>query len=406
MRIGVLSDPNNFHTQKWVKALQKAGAEVFVFSFDSYSKQDIKAIQLPTPIGKKPSYSYLDYLFGGKILRKALVEHNIDLLNPLNITPFGVWAMQSKFKPVIACAFGADILEYPPHLNNDPQLLARSWDNQEIQLSSKQKFIQTQKRKFYRNRVAAALDYADLITGDNQYLVDCMADWFSIPKQKLALLRWGVEPELFEQSAESRAVIQKKFGLKDGQKMILSPRGAKPIYQADIILDAFEQLLQNSQLNAKLIMLGAGYSVSPSVSKKAKMLMESFPNFHFEEDALPREEVYSLWNWANIFISAPIYDGYSAALAEGRYIGAIPVVNSIPANLELIVHQENGWIVEPFEARKLAQDLQFLLENFEEIQPRIANSNRIWIEENSIMDRNAIRFIEFAKSIISNSFKS
>ncbi|MFM2376291.1 MAG: hypothetical protein RLZZ165_1388, partial [Bacteroidota bacterium] len=64
MRIAVLSDPNNFHTQKWVRALAKAGAEVIVMSYDAYEQQEIPAIRLSPPIGRNGRYSYLDYLHG------------------------------------------------------------------------------------------------------------------------------------------------------------------------------------------------------------------------------------------------------------------------------------------------------------------------------------------------------
>ena len=62
----------------------------------------------------KGNYTYLSYLFGGRPLRNALKEHQIQVLNPINITPYGVWALRSRYRPIVAVAMGADILEYPP----------------------------------------------------------------------------------------------------------------------------------------------------------------------------------------------------------------------------------------------------------------------------------------------------
>ena len=400
MRIAVLSDPNNFHTQKWAKALQNAGAEVVVVSYESYSGSDLTSIQLRPPLGRNGKYSYLDYLRGGKVLRKALEAHKIDLVNPLNITPFGVWAMKAGVKPAIGCAFGADILEYPPTALHSQELNIRGWDAKETQSTSAAKWLQKLKRQFYRKKVAESLNFMDLITGDNQYLVDCMRNWFSVSEEKLRLLRWGVEPELFVQSSEALDATRQRSGIQDGQIVILSPRGAKPLYQADIILEAFAQLLAQNHPNVQMIMLGAGYLVSEKVRQKAEKLMESYSNFHFVGEALPREALYALWNFVDIFISAPIYDGYSAALAEGRYIGAIPLVNDIPANRELINHGQNGWISSPFTATQLSLDLEYLLENRLALKPQFAVSNRKWIEENSLMHENAVRFLEACETLL------
>lgn len=394
MRIAILSDPNNFHTQKWAKALENAGADVVVMSFDTYEGSDLMAIQLKPPIGRNGKYSYLDYLRGGKVLNAALKTYKIDVLNPLNITPFGVWAMQSRFKPVIACAFGADILEYPPKSEITEILATRGWDAQDLNVNGSKKWIQSLKRRYYRKKVAEALQYADLITGDNQFLVDCMANWFAVPPSKLRLLRWGVEPELFDITDDEKEALKKRFGIQAGQKVVLSPRGAKPLYQADIILNAFELALHQHPSNVKFIMLGAGYLISSSVSQKAEKMMKSFPNFLFVPEVLARETLYGLWNFVDIFISAPIYDGYSAALAEGRYIGAIPIVNPIPAHEELIIHNQNGWISTPFTSEQVAKDLDFILENISSIKPKFALENRKWILAESLMHKNALTFLQ------------
>ncbi|MEY3441974.1 MAG: hypothetical protein RLZZ519_255 [Bacteroidota bacterium] len=393
MRIAVLSDPNNFHTQKWVKALQKAGAEVVVMSFDEAWEPAFEAIRLQPPIGRGKGYSYLDYLRGGNVLASALHEYRIDVVNPLNITPFGVWAMQSGFHPVVACAFGADILEYPPDYLKSTAAQGRGWDSLSRNMNPIQRWKSRLKYRFYRKKVAQALQYADWITGDNQHLVDCMAEWFSVPRSKMEVLRWGVEPELFEVTAAQLASARDLFGIDKDQKVVLSPRGLKQIYQADIILDAFSQSLASGREDTVFIMLGAGYAVSPEVSNRAELLAQSNPHFKFIREAIPRETMHALWNLTDVFVSAPVYDGYSAALAEGRYVGAVPVVNDIPAHRELILHGQNGWICTPFTAQQLSADLEKMLDGLEHYKPLFAGANKDWVLQHSLMEANARRFL-------------
>lgn len=399
MRIAVLSDPNNFHTQKWALALQAAGAEVVVMSYDAYAGTAVEAVQLVPPWGRGGRYSYLDYLYGGEVLRKALAVHRIDLLNPLNITPFAVWAARAGFHPTVACAFGADILEYPPQHVQSPATAGRLWESVELTPSTATRIKIAWKRHFFRRRVQEALDHADLVTGDNQFLVDCMQDWFGQPAEKLQVLRWGVEPALFEADAATLAELRQALGIAPGQKVVLSPRGAKPIYQTDLILDAFAAVLAAGRTDTTFIQLGAGYAVAPAIAARAAELAAAHPNFKFFPEAMRRERLHHLWNLVDIFISAPVYDGYSAALAEGRFVGAIPVVNAIPANRELITHGQNGWVCDPFTPAQLAADLNHLLDHCADYQAHFAPTNRAWILAHSLMADNAQRFLEMVRRL-------
>ncbi|MFN8397414.1 MAG: glycosyltransferase family 4 protein [Bacteroidia bacterium] len=397
MRIAILSDPRNFHTQKWALALQATGAEVVVMSYDPVpTNAAFHAIQLMPRSGVPGKYNYMDYVRGGKVLQDALVAERIEVVNPLNITPLGVWAMQSGFHPVVACAFGADILEYPPS-GKGPAGIGRGWEATALNPGRWDRWKAALKRRYFRRKVAQALGYADFVTGDNQYLVDCMADWFGTDQGKMAVLRWGVEPELFEAAVQGLEQVRRRFGIEPGQKVVLSPRGMKPIYQADIILEAFEELLRAGRSDAHFIMLGAGYQVAPEVSNCAQKLAKTFRNFRFETEAVSREEMHALWLMTDVFISAPVYDGYSAALAEGRFVGAIPIVNDIPANRELIRHGDNGWICKPFAPTSLVHDLAQVLDHVTELRAKFAPVNRVWVTQHSLMSANARRFLELVQ---------
>jgi glycosyltransferase involved in cell wall biosynthesis len=206
-------------------------------------------------------------------------------------------------------------------------------------------------------------------------------------------LPFGIEPELFVVSEDRLSALRSQFSIASGQAVVLSPRGAKPVYQADIILAGFEQLLLAGDSKTRFLFLSAGYLVADEVRQKAEFLEKSYPNFSFVADALPRETMYALWNLVDVFVSAPVYDGYSAALAEGRFAGAIPVVNDIPGNRELISHLQNGWVCAPFTPIQLATDLKMILADLTSFKTRFASRNRQWILENSLIRNNVERFL-------------
>ena len=114
MHFGVLSDPTHFHTKKWVKGLLEAGQKVSVFSFVEGSIPGANCIKIDPKYSLKGNPTYLSFLYSGKRLSRELKEAQIDILNPINMTPYGVWARKAAFRPMVSIAMGADILEYPP----------------------------------------------------------------------------------------------------------------------------------------------------------------------------------------------------------------------------------------------------------------------------------------------------
>lgn len=399
MHIAVLSDPENFHTQKWSLALQRAGAEVTIFSFSDYEFSEVPCVRIKPRYLANGQITYASYLYTTDRLRRAMIRHKVDIANPLNITPFGVWATRSGFKPIASVAMGADILEYPPPWADADIPFERTWNSVETPgwLS---RSLYKWKWQFFRRQVKLALDKSHYITGDNLQLVHAIRDWFGIAPRRVHLNRWGIEEELFEVSEAQREALRQKFDIRPWQRVILSPRGVKPIYQGDIILDAFEMLLRRGVRDLKLVAFSAGYEIPDKIEAQAQVLEENFPNFHFVRQALPRREVLAFWSLVDAFISAPVYDGYSNALSEGRYIGAIPLVNAIPANLELIEHDKNGWVIEPFTPEHIADAILELAEHIDHYKQKFAPENRDWILANSHLDTNVKRFVKDCKKVV------
>lgn len=404
MRIGVLSDPNNFHTQKWAQALQAAGASVTVFSLLEGVIPGVPCVYIPPNASVNGKLTYGSYLYSGQKLREALEAHKIDLINPINITPFGVWGMKSGFRPMVSIAMGADILEYPPHFDHAEVDHSRAWNSRQFHRGIVSRVQYRIKWQMFRRYIQQTLEASDLITGDNLELVKAVREWFGIPKHKVKLNRWGIEPYLFETTEEIRQGLRQKYQIRDWQKVVLSPRGMKPVYQADHILESFALLLRRGVRDIKFIMLSAGYEVAPEIEQKARQLADQFGNFYYERNVLPREELLQLWSIVDAFVSAPVYDGYSNALAEGRYASAVPIVNAIPAHKELIRHQYNGWVIDPFSPEHLADGILKLMEEYDFWKAHFAPVNRTWILRHSTLQTNVAAFLEDCEKVLIRSF--
>ncbi len=399
MHIGVIAPPESFHTQKWVAGLCAAGADVTTFSFTPGQVPGVNAVQVMPRFTHKGELTYLSYLTGGKRLKSALEAHQVDIVNPLNVTPFGVWALQSGVRPLVNVAMGADILEYPPE-RSMAIADSRRWESQGESSSRLQKLTGQAKWHGFRFWVNKALHASDLITGDNLQLVHAVRDWFGVPAERVKLNRWGIEPELFGSSIEVQAQLREMLELKPGQPLVLSPRGVKPVYQADIILEAFETLLKEGKTDAKLVVLSTGYQSAPGLHEQASRLHKAYADFHYQTELIPREWMSQLWLMTDAFVNIPAYDGFSNALNEGRYASAIPILNDIPAHREIAEEGSHALYVKPLTSEKLAQKISEALVALPELRPRIATANRSWVETHAMFAHNMAHLVTRMENLL------
>jgi glycosyltransferase involved in cell wall biosynthesis len=391
MHIGILSQASNFHCQKWAKALQKAGNQVTVFTLENYDIKDVPCISL---LKNQNEWSYLDFYFTKNKLKEVIKSEKIDVLHPLHLTPYGVWGYWTDFQPMVPAAMGADVFEYIPS-QVIPELKYRSWNDKHEKKNLVNSFKKIILKKYHRYMVKQVTLHAKYITADNQTLINALFKYFQVSPKKLFLQRWGLDEEIFhaipEENYEKTLL---KFGLNTSKPIILSPRGLMPIYNGDIILKSFENLVKKYN-QFQWVMMSAGYVIPSHLKPVIQDLENQYAHFRCIQQQICREEMAVIWKHTKIFISVPIYDGYSAAVAEGRYVGAIPIVNDIPGNREVIQHLENGIIVHPLNIKNLTQNLEFVIENLETLYEKFKIHNQNWIKKYGLLNQDAQRFTNF-----------
>lgn len=402
MHIAVLSDPANFHTQKWAMALQAEGVKVTVFSFSPYQHPDFPCVQVKPRFALGERLTYASYLRSGDRLRAALQAHAVDLVNPLNVTPNGVWAAKAGYRPIIATAMGADILEYPPARGADAIPPARTWGSEQLETGPLGTLAYGLRWRLYRQQVARALQAADLITGDNLQLVQAIRQWFGVPDRQVLLNRWGVEPALFAPLPAVQEALRARFDLRPWQRLVLAPRGLRPVYQGDLAFRAFELLVRRGTRDTKFVMLSAGYQAPPALVAEAEALSQQFQNFHFERDLLSRAEMGQLWSLVDLVLSIPVYDGYSNSLSEGRFAGAVPLVNDIPAHREIMEEGIHGLFIaqDTLTPERLADQLLQTLPQLDTLKARMAPANARWIRRHAWLPHNIRLFVRQARQLI------
>lgn len=395
MRIALLSVPANFHCRKWAAALARAGAEVSVYTLDEPAPiAGVQVVSIPTRMRLGGRYRFPAYWTTAPELARRLRDDGTDLLHPLHLTPFGLWGLWSGFRPMIPAAIGADVFDFLPRRLTPAGHLHWSATARGF---SPSRLKHEAGRPLYRRWLRRLVQQADALTCDNEPLRQALVAGFGAAPDRVRLVRWGVNTGAAPPDPATARRLAEEFGWPADAELVLAPRGANAFYGADVILEAFETLIVSGTLPAKFcfVLLSAGYAVSPSIEEKSRML-EATGRFRFVRRTLAAEEMRPLWSRTAAFVSAPAYDGFSAAETEGRWAGALPVLNDIPAHREWAEDGRDAWLVEPFTAERLAETLAALLPQADALRPAAAELNRAWIREHADLDGQAREFLELA----------
>ena len=394
MRIGLVGSPRDLHLRRWGAALARAGAEVQVFGLenppqDAVEKAGLKLLSEEPPleyivVGKgiaQPNYG--DFLRQRKKLAYYLQEYEIEVAHPIYLSPYGVWVYWSGFRPYIPFAMGVE-LEYTAWGRRQAQ--RGFWTSHPILTPLRHHLLPPLLRRTLQN---AAFSLADNYTlCENIKLLHKNKTSIEMPA--------GIRLE-GEGGDRVREVIPE---VEQEGAWVLAPRGITRFYQADYILEGFAQYW-NQGGHLHLLLLSNLYSAEKNILEILESLSKKFSDkIKIITSLLSPAEMRAVWKKVVAFISVPSYDGYSYSVAEGRWAGAIPLLNAIPGNLEVATHSYNALLIHPFTPENLASTLHHLEKELPTLQATFTKRNQKWIKHFSDIDRHAHLFLRMLSELL------
>ena len=176
--------------------------------------------------------------------------------------------------------------------------------------------------------------------------------------------------------AGGREEARRTLGLPPGP-VILSPRSDGDVYNAQIILRAFESVADERN-NITLVLLrtlSGGRSLGPL----------RHPERVRTVGRVPYEAIADYYRAADVCVSLASTDSSPRSVWEAMACGAPCVLSDIPWVRELITHEEHALIV-PIDAEALAEALRRLLDD-RSLAGRIRIDARRLVEEHRDRDR-------------------
>jgi glycosyltransferase involved in cell wall biosynthesis len=302
----LLGDARQVHLRRWGEYFAGHGYDVLAVSLEPADAFPTRFIHVPVP-GFLPDA--LRYPLGCLALRRIVGEFRPDVVSAHFVPNYGLMAALAFRGPWVLSAWGSDIMSVP------------------------------EKSAFHRWRTRFVLDRAPWVTSDAQVLTEKI-HCFGVPVDHILTFPYGVDTGLFSPGAPPA----------QPGPLILSNRKLETLYRIDVVIDAFSAV-REALPDAALTVAGDGAEKVKLVQRADSSMGVARIRFigdvtHDRMPALLREH--------HIYVSTSPADTTSVSLLEAMAVGLFPIVTDIPANREWITDGENGRLVPPGEATRLA----------------------------------------------------
>ena len=297
--LAYIGDGRNYHVQKWLPALVRAGINVSLISYDPPDR-DLPGVQFIPLRGRiRPKATYLDYVRPAGLLRKAIASVGCDVVMGSYATHYGFLAARTGFQPLIMQTWTGDLTVYP---------------------------FSGPKRLWYRPVVRYVLRRADLVTTDGTALLEIGRRRHPDAAHKMVATRWGIDTAALDKGTRDPELA--------AYTVVTSPRGLQHWYEPETVLTALLDLLATEN-RTFVIVLTLGHERSAEVQRQLDKL-EAHARARVIDRFLDHSEMADVWHTTDIVVSIPHADGISESVLEAAYAGAYPVLSDIPSNRSLV----------------------------------------------------------------------
>ena len=321
MKIAFIGQGNSLHFWRRTNWYAKQGHRILVLSYLwSYMPKYDPSVRLrtfPFEMRDKDPLGILDWM------KKEVQKFTPDILHVHKCDYPGVFGLFLNFSPMVFTLWDG------VHVR-DPRISHAS-----------KKLINTAGKK------------ADLFTCNSPILLEECIDR-GVPRHKTALTSWGVNQNLFNLDFKKNktriSAIKKRFGIKQGVRVVFSPRVLLNFSNIDIIIRAVDEIVEKSSEPVKFLF--AAYAQNADGIFSFGQMLNAIQNRdkifwcgHIKDE----RELCAYYQLSDTVIS--LYSGYlessPASIIESMMCGAVPVVADLPVIHFWVDNGINGVITSP-----------------------------------------------------------
>jgi glycosyltransferase involved in cell wall biosynthesis len=223
-----------------------------------------------------------------------------DVVHAHWLTGFAALAAAARVSPLVAMAWGSDVL-----CASRPRTVV--------------------------NRLA--LRGADVAMADSRALLDRLVA-LGAPPERTVLVNWGVDLRVFAPANGARDALRTRLGL-DAGPVVLSPRSLSPVYNPRVVLDAFTRVAERVP-DAQLVVKHMGERPAAAGPLPPSVRVVGH---------VPYAQMAWYYQAADVCLSIPSSDSSPRSVWEAMASGCPVVVSDLPWVHELIEPDRDAVVV-------------------------------------------------------------
>jgi glycosyltransferase involved in cell wall biosynthesis len=185
-----------------------------------------------------------------------------------------------------------------------------------------------------RRNTRRLLAEADLILAKSDALRSEIAR-FGRFESKTETVRWGVDPELFRARPDEAAALRARLGLAAGDRVVLSPRLLRPLYNVHLLVEAMPRVLAAEP--AALLVLSQ-HRADEDYERALRARVDAL-GLGARVRFVPRIEHVEMPAWytlAEVSVNLPFSDGLPQSLFEAMACGTASLLGRLPFYAEAV----------------------------------------------------------------------
>ena len=353
MRILYIAPMNSIHSVRWVEYFTRAGLDVHVVNVGLEDHDRIAGVTYHEDLNRPSSDGGLARQFWRayrpfkRDMKRLLADVQPGLVHAHGINIYAYIVKRCGFSPVIATAWGSDVLITPR---------------------------ESLKHRIIVRRVLAT---ADLITCDAEHIKQSMIKQ-GATRREIEIVCFGTDVEHFS-PAKRDPHLAEQLGFRPDTRLVISLRALRPIYDVATLIRAIPDVVRESH-SVGFVIVGDGSERARLEQLCAELGVQAYTRF---VGRLANADLQRYTASADIYVSTSLSDAGIAASTSEAMASEVPsVVSDFGNNGDWIENGVTGYLFPLSDVAALAGRIAQLLNDPEAGRAMGARARKV-IEKNN-----------------------
>lgn len=334
MKVLVIGPHDSPIIQRLIINLEKRNHIVMLASYNAENRKN--TINLG---GLKSFYDFLKINKINKIVKKF----QPDIVHAHVVNHYGIMALKQP-KPLVVALWGSDIM-LAPHSGN---LI---------------------KRFIFKLINFLVLRRANLCHTSAQHVAKEADNQYRGALAKTKVFYWGfpLDKPVNDHFQKISIHLKKEFGLNDGEKYIVFPRGLDDIYSPMTVAKIITKLKKEIN-NSKQIVVLRGFCSKDKVNDFG--VLTDISDITYINRVLDSEELYYLYKNTYVHVSIPVSDSLGGGVVEPSLLGSFPILSNLPSYHDYSL-KNSAHIMTSFDNTEIEKTVIVILEMLKKSEKKI-----------------------------------